>query len=76
LDKPSIYKTIDDYSVIGEKIQHIKGVKSYAPRLVSAGLVSVGEKSNAAKIIGIDPNLEDETTLFSKRIENGSKKTG
>ncbi|MCD6595455.1 ABC transporter permease [bacterium] len=71
LDKPSIYKTIDDYSVIGEKIQHIKGVKSYAPRLVSAGLVSVGEKSNAAKIIGIDPNLEDETTLFSKRIENG-----
>ena len=71
LDKPSIYKPIDDYRAIGEKIQNTNYVKSWTPRSISAGLVSVGEKSTAVKIIGIDPNLEDKTTLFSKRIEKG-----
>ena len=71
LDKPSLYKTIDDYYRIGEKIQNLKGVEAWAPRLFSAGLASVEDKSAAVQVIGIDPALEQETTLFNKKIIKG-----
>jgi len=72
LDKPSLYKTIDDYHRIGEKIQNLKGVEAWAPRLFSSGLASVEDKSAAVQVIGIDPALEQETTRFNKKIIEGN----
>ncbi|MDZ7343838.1 MAG: FtsX-like permease family protein [candidate division KSB1 bacterium] len=71
LDKPSLYNTIDDYATVGEKIQRVAGVEAWAPRLFSAGLVSVAEKSTGAQIIGIDPELEAKATRFDKKIVEG-----
>ena len=71
LDKPSLYKTIDDYHRIGKKIQNLEGVEAWAPRLFSSGLVSVEDKSAAVQVIGIDPALEQETTRFNKKIIEG-----
>ncbi|MFQ6105033.1 MAG: ABC transporter permease [Candidatus Glassbacteria bacterium] len=71
LDRPSLYKTIDDFHTIGENIEALEGVESWAPRLYSAGLVSVGEKSAGTRIIGIDPAKENETTRFLNKITRG-----
>jgi putative ABC transport system permease protein len=71
LDKPSLYNTVDDYETIGAKIQSVDGVEAWAPRLYSAGLVSVGEKSVGARIIGIDPVRETLATRFDKKIVAG-----
>ncbi len=71
LDRPSIYKTIDDLSRIEETLSQIKEVRSWAPRLFSSGLVSVGEKSAGARIIGIDPIKETQTTHFDKKVIEG-----
>ncbi len=71
LDRPSIYKTIDNYQKVGEKIQEVKGVESWAPRLYSAGLASIGDKTAGVQIIGIDPAMENETTRFNKKIVEG-----
>lgn len=71
LDKPSFYKTIDDYEPIGKTIQNVKGVEAWAPRLYSAGLGAVGEKSSAVRIIGIDVEREIATTRFNKKIIAG-----
>jgi putative ABC transport system permease protein len=71
LDRPSIYKTIDDLSRIEETLSQIKEVRSWAPRLFSSGLVSVGEKSAGARIIGIDPVKETQTTHFDKKVIEG-----
>lgn len=71
LDRPSLYKTINDVSKIGESLATTQGVQSWAPRLYSAGLVSVGEKSAGAQIIGIDPTAETQTTHFDQKISEG-----
>lgn len=71
LDRPSLYKTVDDYKTIGGKIISIDGIEAWAPRLYSAGLASVGEKTAGVRIIGIDTALEEKATRFSKKIIEG-----
>jgi len=64
LDRPALYKTIDDYHAVGVNLDTIPGVEAWAPRIYSSGLVSVGEKSTGARIIGIDPSREQIATRF------------
>jgi ABC-type lipoprotein release transport system permease subunit len=71
LDKPSLYKTIDEYTQVGQKVEETQGVEAWAPRLYSAGLVSVADNSAGARIIGIDPDRENITTRFDKKIVTG-----
>ncbi len=71
LDRPSLYKTIDNLPEIENILKGIDRIDSWAPRLYSAGLVSVGEKSAGARIIGLDPNKEIATTRFDEKIIKG-----
>jgi len=71
LDRPSLYKTIDDYEQVGRKIEPLVGLETWTPRLYAAGLVSVGEKSAGARLIGIEPAGEDIATHFTKKITDG-----
>ncbi len=72
LEKPSLYKTIKNYTKIGEKIKSIKAIKTWTPRIYSAGLLSFNDKTTGVNIIGIEPQKEDETTNFHKKIISGS----
>ncbi len=72
LDKPSLYKTINNASVVGETILSVAGVEAWTPRVYGAGLGSVGEKSAAVQIIGIDVARETEATRFDKKVVEGS----
>ena len=72
LDKPSLYKTIDDLSTVGEVIQSVAGVEAWTPRLYGAGLGSVGEKSTAVQIIGVDVARETQATRFDKKVVEGN----
>jgi len=71
LDRPSLYRTVDNYKAVGEAISKLEGVEAWTPRLYSAGLVSVGEKSSSAQVIGIDPALETPATNFDKKVIEG-----
>ena len=71
LDKPSLYKTISDYTAIGEAIQTILGVEAWTPRVFGAGLGSVDEKSTTVQIVGVDAAREIETTRFDKKVMEG-----
>ncbi len=71
LDRPALYKTIDQYDTVGRLIEDVPGVEFWAPRLFSAGLVSVGDKSAGARIIGIDPQRERTATRFDKKVDEG-----
>jgi len=71
LDKPSLYNTIDDYEAIGEKAAGIEGVEAWTPRILSGGLVSVGDKTYGASIRGIDPAKEDGAMNFSGKLVEG-----
>lgn len=71
LDRPSLYKTIDDYKTLGRSLDTLPDVENWAPRLYSAGLASVADNSSAASIIGIDPSREEQATHFSKKVTSG-----
>ncbi len=71
LDRPSLYKTIDDSEAVGAIISDIEGVEQWTPRVFSSGLASAGEKSAGVQIIGIDPSRESATTHFDKKIISG-----
>ncbi len=71
LDKPSLYKTINNYGEISEKLSGIKKVESFSPRIYSAGIASVGDKSTGVKITGLDQKSEIATTNFNKKIIRG-----
>ena len=72
LDKPALYKTVDDYENIGKSLEGLSHLESWAPRLYTSGLVSVGDKTSGARIIGIDPRLENTATKFNKKISKGN----
>lgn len=76
LDKPSLYKTIYNYEDVLKKLSKINGIKSYSPRIFSAGIVSVGDKSSGAKIFGVDQKNEIRTTNFDKKIVKGEVFSG
>ena len=71
LDKPSLHKIIPDYLKVGETIDGTEGVEAWTPRVFSAGLASVGDKTAAAVLTGIDPNLENKAVNFNKKIYEG-----
>jgi len=71
LDEPSLYKTIENYTAVGNALQDVGRVNAWTPRIYSGGLASVGEKSTGVQVIGIDPVREVETTRFDRKISDG-----
>jgi putative ABC transport system permease protein len=71
LDRPSLYKTIDRLPELEKVLNKTPEVESWAPRLYSAGLASVGDKSAGVRIIGIDPAREIQTTRINEKITKG-----
>ena len=71
LDKPSIYKTIGNYESVGKTIQSTEGVEAWSSRVYAGGLGSVGERSTAVRIIGIDVAQENRATNFNKKVIEG-----
>ncbi|MBD3332427.1 FtsX-like permease family protein [candidate division GN15 bacterium] len=71
LDQRSLYKTIEDYQQIGDRIAAIDGVIAWAPRLFAAGLASVDEKASAVQVTGVDPQLENAATRFDQKVSQG-----
>ena len=71
LDRPSLYKTIAKEGRIGSILDQADSVESWAPRVYSAGLAALGEKSAGVQIIGLDPQRENATTHFDRKIAQG-----
>ncbi|HKJ69757.1 MAG TPA: FtsX-like permease family protein [bacterium] len=71
LDEPSLYKTISDYTTVGQTIQQVDRVNYWAPRLYTGGLAAVGDNSSGVQVIGIDPRREVEATRFNRKIIRG-----
>ena len=69
LNRPTIYKTLDEESL--EKLKDIDFIKAYAPRIHVQALVFSKDKALGAQVIGIDLRKEFETTTLKKRLSKG-----
>ncbi len=70
-ERPSLYKTVSEYREVGDQVESTAGAIAWAPRIFAAGLSSLEDKSAGARIIGIDPRLEEEATGFSRKLRTG-----
>ncbi len=71
LDRPALYRTVDDFESVGRALDGIAGIEAWAPRVFAAGLASVGDKSTGVRIIGVDPARETAATRLDKKIIDG-----
>ncbi len=70
-DKPSIYKTIENYEDLMSELSKNEDIENMTPRVLVSGLASHGEKTSGVQIIGYDPKLENEATGFDKQVKEG-----
>jgi putative ABC transport system permease protein len=71
LDKPSIYKVIDDPDAVGATIGKIKHVQSWAPRVLTPALAFVGNRTTGTQVMGVDPKREASTTRLARKVTEG-----
>ena len=71
LDKPSLYRTLNDYSSVGIKIERIAAVQSWAPRVYTPALAFAEKKTTGVQVTGIDPVREVLTTRIRHKVDRG-----
>ncbi len=71
LDKPSLYKTLGNLDLMGERIASLPGVEGWAPRVFSPTLAAVGKKTAGAQVVGVHPLREASATRLKGRVSAG-----
>jgi len=72
LDRPSLYKTINNSDHLINKIFTFPEVEAVAPRIYAPSLAYGKNKTYPANVIGINPELESQTTYLKQKIKNGT----
>ena len=71
LDRPALYRTVNDLPQISRLLAGLPEVEAWAPRCYAAGLASLGDKTSGVQVIGIDPERENGASRFNKKIKQG-----
>lgn len=71
MDDPALRHTVTDASAVARAIAQRSGVRAVAERGVAFALVSVGEKSFGAQVIGVDPAAEPALSSLPGAIRQG-----
>ena len=71
LERPSLYRTVRASAGLARNLESQPDVEAWAPRVFSAGLASVGDRAAGARIVGIDPDREEQTTAFKRKVKRG-----
>ncbi len=72
LDRPSIYKTIENATSVMDSLNAEYDIDAMAPRVLVSGLCAGDEKTSGVQIKGIDPELENRATSFNNTVKEGS----
>jgi putative ABC transport system permease protein len=71
LDRPALYRTVDDIPRVSRLLASLPEVEAWAPRCYAAGLASLGDKTSGVQVIGIDPERENGASRFNQKIKEG-----
>ena len=71
LTRPKIHKNIDDKADVERVLNQSEFVRSYTKRVFSPGLAYAGDKNTPVKIVGIDPDLESDTSRLADKVKQG-----
>jgi ABC-type lipoprotein release transport system permease subunit len=71
LERPSLYKTINNADAIISQLEQKVSVLGVAPRIYGPSLAYGKKKTFPAQVIGIDPKREAKTTRLKNKISTG-----
>lgn len=69
--KPSLFKNIRDPDKVIKALGGGERVAAVTPRVETAGLLSFGKKTTGARLTGVDPAGERETTHMAGSVKKG-----
>jgi ABC-type lipoprotein release transport system permease subunit len=70
-DNPRVYESFPVTESMLETVKGVSGVVAVSPRLKLNGLIGHEEKSQVARIFGVDPAMEAETTPVASAVVEG-----
>lgn len=70
-DSPDIKKIIENPERILAQLESVNGIGASAPRAMSFAILSDGEKSIAAAVLGVDPQREAQVSRLNHSIKQG-----
>ncbi|NJD54388.1 MAG: ABC transporter permease [Candidatus Methanoperedens sp.] len=62
---------IEGLGVKEQKLEKIKEVVAYSPRITAGGTISYKEKSKSVKVLALDPSKENKVTTILSKIDSG-----
>ena len=71
LERPSLYKTINNANLLLEQLSENQHVVAAAPRVYGPSLAYGKNKTFPAQVIGIDPIKEAQTTRLKSKVNQG-----
>ena len=71
LERPSLYKTINNADTLISKLEKQESVVGVAPRIYGPSLAYGKNKAFPAQVIGIDPQREAKTTRLESKVKIG-----
>lgn len=54
-----------------QELDHAEGVRGWAPRVVSFGLLSLETDARGVAVLGVDPERESSVTTLAERVKRG-----
>jgi putative ABC transport system permease protein len=70
-DDPRLEHWLDDATALRTQAEQVRGVVAALPRTASFALVSVGERSVGAQVMGVDPALEAAVSSLPAAVVQG-----
>ena len=70
-DSPRVYRSFALDEALLSRILRTADVRAVAPRVELAGLIGTADRSQVARILGVDPVREAETTPVSEAVVRG-----
>ncbi|MDG1518625.1 MAG: FtsX-like permease family protein [Flavobacteriales bacterium] len=71
VEEPSIDYTVPYNDSVQSFLKSKNLIKSYSPRIIGGGIITIGEKFKIGRVVGVNPELEDSLTHFSKSLVKG-----
>ena len=72
LDRPKIYKTIQNRDQVEVALTDDSDVKSFTPRVFSPALAYAGDRTAPSRLIGVDPDLEPTVSRLLQKVSKGT----
>ncbi len=71
LDRREMHATMDQAQAVTEQASRLETFRGASPRLRSFGLLSLGDRTQPAEVLGIDPTREIQVTQLHRKLVDG-----